>query len=59
MREIVIDTETTGLEPADGHRVVEIGAIELFNHVPTGRVFHTLHQPRARHVGRCDRRCMG
>jgi DNA polymerase-3 subunit epsilon len=36
MREIVLDTETTGLEPADGHRVVEIGAVELFNHVPTG-----------------------
>ena len=45
MREVVIDTETTGLEPADGHRVVEIGAIELFNHVPTGRVFHTYINP--------------
>jgi DNA polymerase-3 subunit epsilon len=45
MREIVIDTETTGLEPADGHRVVEIGAIELFNHVPTGRVFHSYINP--------------
>ena len=45
MREIVIDTETTGLEPADGHRVVEIGAIELFNHIPTGRVFHSYINP--------------
>jgi DNA polymerase-3 subunit epsilon len=45
MREIVIDTETTGLEPADGHRLVEIGAIELFNHVPTGRVFHSYINP--------------
>lgn len=36
MREIVLDTETTGLSPADGHRIVEIGAIELLNHLPTG-----------------------
>jgi len=40
MREIVLDTETTGLDPASGHRVVEIGAVELLNHVPTGRIFH-------------------
>jgi DNA polymerase III subunit epsilon len=40
MREIVLDTETTGLDPGDGHRIVEIGCIELVNHVPTGRVFH-------------------
>ena len=45
MREIVLDTETTGLVPGDGHRVVEIGAVELFNHVPTGRVFHTYVNP--------------
>jgi DNA polymerase III subunit epsilon len=45
MREIVIDTETTGLEPGDGHRLVEIGALELINHVPTGRVFHTYLNP--------------
>lgn len=45
MREIVLDTETTGLEPRDGHRVVEIGAVELFNHVPTGRIFHTYVNP--------------
>jgi DNA polymerase-3 subunit epsilon len=40
MREIVLDTETTGFEPAEGHRLVEIGAVELFNHLPTGRTFH-------------------
>jgi len=45
MREIVLDTETTGLEPTDGHRVVEIGALELFNHVPTGRYFHSYVNP--------------
>jgi len=36
MREIVLDTETTGLDPAAGHRVVEIGCVELMNHLPTG-----------------------
>ncbi|MEO5373371.1 MAG: DNA polymerase III subunit epsilon [Alphaproteobacteria bacterium] len=36
MREIILDTETTGLDPASGHRVVEIGCVELFNHLPTG-----------------------
>ncbi len=45
MREIVFDTETTGLSPADGHRLVEIGCIELFNHVETGRVFHAYFNP--------------
>jgi DNA polymerase III epsilon subunit-like protein len=40
MREIVIDTETTGLEPLSGHRVVEIGAVELVDCSPTGRTFH-------------------
>ena len=40
MREIVLDTETTGLDPQDGHRIVEIGAVELYNHVPTGNVYH-------------------
>ena len=45
MREIVIDTETTGLDPADGHRVVEIGAIELVNLLPTGRVYHQYINP--------------
>lgn len=45
MREVVFDSETTGLEPTDGHRVVEIGAVELFNHVPTGRTFHSYLNP--------------
>jgi len=46
MREIVFDTETTGLEPAEGHRIVEIGAVELHNHVPTGRTWHHYVNPR-------------
>ena len=45
MREIVLDTETTGLEPATGDRVVEIGAVELFNHMPTGRTYHQYINP--------------
>jgi dephospho-CoA kinase len=45
MREIVLDTETTGFEPAEGHRLVEIGAIELFNHLPTGRTWHQYINP--------------
>jgi DNA polymerase III subunit epsilon len=45
MREIVLDTETTGFEPAEGHRVVEIGAVELFNHIPTDRTFHVYLNP--------------
>ena len=40
MREIVLDTETTGLDPGDGHRIVEIAGIELVNHLPTGKFFH-------------------
>src|SRR5215831_2522907 len=40
MREIVVDTETTGLDPLRGDRLVEIGCIELFNHMPTGQTFH-------------------
>jgi DNA polymerase-3 subunit epsilon len=46
MREVVLDTETTGLDPADGHRVVEIACVELFNHVPTGRAFHRYLNPQ-------------
>jgi DNA polymerase-3 subunit epsilon len=46
LREIVLDTETTGLEPGEGHRIVEIGAVELFNHVPTGRTFHRYINPQ-------------
>ncbi len=45
MREIVLDTETTGLDPATGDRIVEIGAIELFNHMPTGKSFHHYLNP--------------
>src|SRR5690606_38936712 len=45
MREIVLDTETTGFEPAEGHRIVEIGAIELLNHLPTGRSYHQYINP--------------
>lgn len=45
MREIVLDTETTGFEPSEGHRIVEIGAVELFNHMPTGRTFHVYLNP--------------
>ncbi len=45
MREIVLDTETTGLDPADGHRIVEIGCVELIDHLPTGNVFHRYLNP--------------
>lgn len=44
-REIVLDTETTGLSPASGDRVVEIGCVELVNHVPTGRTYHVYLNP--------------
>ncbi len=46
MREIVLDTETTGFEPAEGHRIVEIGAVELLNHMPTGNVYHQYINPQ-------------
>jgi DNA polymerase-3 subunit epsilon len=45
MREIVLDTETTGFDPATGDRIVEIGAVELFNHMPTGKVYHQYINP--------------
>lgn len=45
MREIVLDTETTGLDPLIGHRVAEIGCVELINHVPTGRTYQTYLDP--------------
>ncbi len=45
MREIVLDTETTGLSPKDGHRIVEIGGIELINHMPTGEIYHVYINP--------------
>jgi DNA polymerase III subunit epsilon len=44
-REIVLDTETTGLSPATGDRVVEIGCVELINHIPTGKHFHIYLNP--------------
>ena len=46
MREIVLDTETTGLDPLQGHRIVEIGAIELMNHLPTGKTYHSFINPQ-------------
>ena len=45
MREIVLDTETTGFEPGEGDRIVEIGAVELLNHMPTGRTYHQYINP--------------
>ena len=45
MREIIFDTETTGLDPATGDRVVEIGCVECINHVPTGETFHVYINP--------------
>lgn len=45
MREIVLDTETTGLSPEEGHRIIEIGGIELINHVPTGESHHVYINP--------------
>jgi DNA polymerase III subunit epsilon len=45
MREIVLDIETTGLDPGEGHRIVEIACIELVHHVPTGRKFHRYVNP--------------
>ena len=45
MREIALDTETTGLNPRAGHRVVEIGCVEMMNHVATGEVFHVYVNP--------------
>ena len=46
MREIVLDTETTGLDPIKGDRIVEIGAVELFNHMPTGETYHQYINPQ-------------
>jgi len=45
MREIVLDTETTGLDPNQGDRIVEIGAVELWNHIPTGKTYHQYINP--------------
>ena len=46
MREIVLDTETTGFEPESGDRIVEIGCLELLNHMPTGKTFHIYINPK-------------
>ena len=45
MREIALDTETTGINPHDGHRIIEIGALELIHHLPTGRKLHLYINP--------------
>jgi DNA polymerase-3 subunit epsilon len=45
MREIVLDTETTGVAPEEGHRLIEIGCVELINHVPTGRTLQIYLNP--------------
>src|ERR1700756_711534 len=45
MHEIVLDTETTGLDPIRGDRLVEVGCIELFNRMPTGQTFHRYMNP--------------
>ena len=45
MRQIVLDTETTGLEPAQGHRIIEIGCVEMINRRLTGNHYHQYIQP--------------
>ena len=45
MREIVLDTETTGIDPRDGHRIIEIGALEMVNQSPTGAQYHVYINP--------------
>ncbi len=54
-RQIVLDTETTGLEPEHGHRIIEIGAVELIDRKLTGRHFHRYRESAARHRRRCAR----
>lgn len=46
MREVVLDTETTGLNPEEGHRIIEIACMELTNHLPSGRTFHSFFNPQ-------------
>ncbi|MCT8158584.1 DNA polymerase III subunit epsilon [Pseudoruegeria sp. SHC-113] len=46
MREIVLDTETTGFDPESGDRIVEIGAVELWNHIATGKTYHVYINPQ-------------
>ncbi|MCK5496809.1 MAG: DNA polymerase III subunit epsilon, partial [Hyphomicrobiaceae bacterium] len=45
MREIILDTETTGLDPKSGDRLIEVGCVELLNRIPTGREFHRYINP--------------
>ncbi|MCC6949351.1 MAG: DNA polymerase III subunit epsilon [Bradyrhizobiaceae bacterium] len=45
MREIVLDTETTGLDPYQGHRIVEIGCVEIVNRIPSGAIYHAYVNP--------------
>ncbi|MEN8235958.1 MAG: DNA polymerase III subunit epsilon [Pseudomonadota bacterium] len=45
-RQVVLDTETTGLSPKDGHRIVEIGCLETINRIPTGKTFHVYINPK-------------
>lgn len=45
MKEIVLDTETTGMDPNDGHRIIEIGCVELMNHIPTGKTLQIYINP--------------
>lgn len=45
MREIALDTETTGMDPAEGHRIIEIGCVEMMNHIPTGQTWHAYINP--------------
>lgn len=45
MRRVLLDTETTGIDPAQGHRILEICCLELVNHLPTGRHFHRIVDP--------------
>ena len=45
MREIVLDAETTGLDPFQGHRLIEVGCVELLNRIPSGQTFHRYLNP--------------
>ncbi len=59
MREIVLDTETTGFEYGSGDRIVEIACLELMNHVPTGRHFHRYVNPEGREMSEGARNVTG
>ena len=50
MKEVVLDTETTGLEVKDGHRIVEIGCVELENQFPTAKKFHYYLNPEKKYL---------